>query len=176
MSTSLPGHYFHCLPLILRIMCLSAGGTTFIISKLCLHFFLFNRSSYKGSFKQNLIGSAKIFWPKTIPHLYVIGQICSFCPSPSLPCFWKEKNIQNTRKVKKSISKVVWCYNSVTSSSTLNFFETACQVENGIRAKLIWSQKEMRINLKSALRRKVDLKMDAWHWCKPNHLLLPKDF
>ena len=138
VSTSLQGRSFHCLSHILRITCfsagdiifiialfsmfiisklyLSAGGTIFIISKLCLIFFLFNRSSYQGS------------------------------------------------KARKSR---LW---------RLNFFETACQVENGIRAKLIWSKKEKRINLKSALRRKVDLKMDAWHWCKPNHLLLTKDF
>ena len=101
---------------IISKLYLSAGGTIFIISKLCLIFFLFNRSSYQGS------------------------------------------------KARKSR---LW---------RLNFFETACQVENGIRAKLIWSKKEKRINLKSALRRKVDLKMDAWHWCKPNHLLLTKDF
>ena len=71
VSTSLQGRSFHCLPHILRITCfsagdiifiialfsmfiisklyLSAGGTIFIISKLCLVFFLLNRSSYQGS-------------------------------------------------------------------------------------------------------------------------------
>ena len=61
VSTSLPWRSFHCLPHILRIMCLSAGGTTFIISKLCLHFFLFDGSDSVTIFSPQ-IAFLNFFW------------------------------------------------------------------------------------------------------------------
>ena len=125
-STSLSGRSFHCLPHIFRIFCFSAGGRKFIISKLCFLVFLLNGSdsvtSYKKSFHQNLKGSAKRFCPKKIPHLYVIGQICSFCPTPSLPCFLQQqkKNTQNTRKTEHLYLK--WCGATTRSDSIILSF------------------------------------------------------